>query len=104
MSDLAQRHPLILEVQALNAALRDLLAKLPRPSKHAGEVARPRRRRIRPLGTISVPGSGDAQSMDQRGSLPNGTALGNAGNAGPNTQTFEGLPNDNSGGGSGGAW
>lgn len=102
MAFVLERHPLILEIRALNDLLRELIRKVPKTHKKSGELDNSPARHGPGLGIVSVPGSGDnSGSLDQRGPAfgPGnpGTAV-TPTNNGPSTQGFQGLPG---GGGSG---
>lgn len=94
----AIEHPLLAEADAFIAALLAFEASIPEPSRDAGALdpdagKLQRRRPIRPLGTVIVPGSG--QHVD-----PNVATITTPSKPKPNATNV----NTNSGGGGGGGW
>lgn len=97
------QQPMRAQMESFIAALLALEAAIPRAHKKSGELER--RKPTRPgRDVVYLPGSGDAESIDQRGSALHPGTRGGQENAGPDTHNFEGLPGGNSGGGGGGGW
>lgn len=99
-------HPLLAQADEFIAALLAFEAAIPEPTPRAGELEIPtpgkHNRRPRKPGVVIVPGSGQNVAHDVDTITRHTPTGGSQTNSGPNTNTFEGLPN--SGGGGGGAW
>ena len=106
----AIEHPLLAQADEFIAALLAFEAAIPEPSPKAGALddspaPKIKRRLFKSLGTVIVPGGGQAvypnvtTITDHTPQSPDANRLPTGGNSGPNTNSFEGLP-----GGGGGGW